>query len=276
MPATPAPTPTPTPEPTPILHTLQGGDTLIGLAQKYGVSVQAIQEINGITDPRGLLIGQQIIIPTNPEARLSQGTPTPAPTLPPMQLSDITFWQSGADLWALGQVTPLGEEALEGVLLQLDLLDETGAVLASAQTAPQQALLLPHEPAGFGFHFSPAPASFARYQVYVVQAQRAHDAFYHHALQVRHVLAQQVSDAVYSLSGEVVNDSGRAAQDVTIAIVLYDAQGAVSAIRQVAANPPDLAPGESALFAAELLPVLQPVADYRLFAVGRHAPEVSP
>jgi membrane-bound lytic murein transglycosylase D len=44
-------------------HVVQRGETLTGLARRYGVSVQALQEVNGIKSPRSLRTGQKLRIP---------------------------------------------------------------------------------------------------------------------------------------------------------------------------------------------------------------------
>ena len=72
--ATIAPTPSPTllPTPTsaaPIVHVVRYGDTLIGLAEKYQTSVEAIMKANGLTNHL-IKIGQELLIP--------RPTPTPA------------------------------------------------------------------------------------------------------------------------------------------------------------------------------------------------------
>ena len=69
--ASPAPTATlvvETPAPTPTIvaaHTyrVKAGDTLSAIAARFGVSVDAIQQLNGIADPRLLQIGQVLKIP---------------------------------------------------------------------------------------------------------------------------------------------------------------------------------------------------------------------
>ena len=272
VPATPEPTETPTPEPTPIIHTLQAGDTLIGLAQKYGVTVQAIQEANGITDPRGLLVGQQIIIPTDPEARLSAGTPTPEPDLSPMAVSPLTFWEQKDALWALGQVTLAGDEAVEDVIVQVDLLDDAGDVIASARAPIQQYMLAPGESAGFGLRFIPRPGPFRSYHSRIISARPAHVAFYHRDLSVENVLAQEIGASVYTLTGEVINHSDADAEAVYVSVILYDDAGRVIAVRRVPTDPPALQAGETGIFSAELLPVHLPVATYHLTAEGQRKP----
>lgn len=269
IPATPEPTTTPTPEPTPIVHTLQAGDTLIGLARKYGVTVQAIQEANGITDPRGLLVGQQIIIPTDPEARLNAGTSTPEPTPPAVNISPLTFWEQPDALWVLGQITLKGFEAVEDVVVQVDLLDADGQIIASAQTPVQQSMLLPDENAGFGLQFRPHPAPFVSYHSRIVSARAAHVPFYHRDLSIKNVLAQDAGKSVTSLSGEVINRGADTARAVHVSVILYDDAGRVTAVRRVMTDPPELQPGETGFFSAELLPVHLPVADYHLLAEGQ-------
>jgi LysM repeat protein len=64
---TPAPTPTPAPAtaaPTPQrTYVVQDGDTLAAIAQRFGVSVSAIQAANGIEDPNEIIIGDVLVIP---------------------------------------------------------------------------------------------------------------------------------------------------------------------------------------------------------------------
>ena len=74
---TPSPTqtPTPLPLPTPIppfVHHVQAGETLIDIADNYGVTVGEIQGMNPDLDPNLLQVGQIILIPAD--------TPTPGPT----------------------------------------------------------------------------------------------------------------------------------------------------------------------------------------------------
>ncbi len=60
-----------------ILHTVQQGENLYRIARKYGTSVQAIQQANGIDDPTMITMGQKLIIPTGD---VPTTTPSPLPT----------------------------------------------------------------------------------------------------------------------------------------------------------------------------------------------------
>ena len=68
---TPTPTPraTPTPEatPTPLVYRVQPGDTLLGIAVRFGVDMDLLAQENGIANPEGLQIDQELIIPFTAE-----------------------------------------------------------------------------------------------------------------------------------------------------------------------------------------------------------------
>ncbi|MBX9970584.1 N-acetylmuramoyl-L-alanine amidase [Priestia aryabhattai] len=78
--AVPTPNPNPSPsEPGTKTYTIKQGDTLYSIAQKYGITVQVLQEANtGLSDPLTLQVGKTIVIP-------SGASPTPTPTPPSEQ-----------------------------------------------------------------------------------------------------------------------------------------------------------------------------------------------
>ncbi len=86
--ATPSPTATPTPTATatPVTHTVQSGDTLLGIAIAYRSTVGALSQLNGILNPDRLSVGMVLLIPT-PE-------PTASPTATLQILSTVLPRQS--------------------------------------------------------------------------------------------------------------------------------------------------------------------------------------
>lgn len=58
-----------------IVHVVQPGEGLLGIALKYQTSVEAIMAANNIADAQWILAGQELLIPL--------GTPTPVPTPTP-------------------------------------------------------------------------------------------------------------------------------------------------------------------------------------------------
>ena len=123
----PVPTPKPTSTPTPIgfeltrtpvpptpaeaVYTVQQGDTLLAIAIKLKISMDAIQKRNNITDPSALQVGQQLIIPLG-------ATPTFTPAPVPIDATPTLR----ANYPAVKLLTPLDGEIIVGnaqpVLLQ--------------------------------------------------------------------------------------------------------------------------------------------------------------
>jgi LysM repeat protein len=62
--ATPSPSVAPTPGATPLVYVVQRGDQLGRIAQSFGVTLQAIQAANGITNPNLIVTGQKLVIPS--------------------------------------------------------------------------------------------------------------------------------------------------------------------------------------------------------------------
>jgi LysM repeat protein len=56
-------TPSPTPPPQPQTYVVQPGDTLNGIATRFGTSVQALQAANGLGASDVIIVGQVLIIP---------------------------------------------------------------------------------------------------------------------------------------------------------------------------------------------------------------------
>jgi LysM repeat protein len=87
--ATPGPSPTPLPTPTPrpdgaIVHIVQSGDTLFGIALRYDVSADQIRELNaGSIGPDNLIrIGQELVISIPSEAPTATPLPQPPTSTP--------------------------------------------------------------------------------------------------------------------------------------------------------------------------------------------------
>jgi LysM repeat protein len=90
-PSTPPPTPTSGPSPTPrppatprpdgaVVHVVQSGDTLSGIALQYGTTVEAIKQLNAgsIGDNNLIVVGQELVVSMPAQT----ATPTPLPEPP--------------------------------------------------------------------------------------------------------------------------------------------------------------------------------------------------
>ena len=84
----PTETPTKIPSPTPVTYIVRGGDTMLGIATEFGVSIDALMIANRLQDPNSLTAGQLLVIPIGEDIPLdeegvSQATSTPRSTEEP-------------------------------------------------------------------------------------------------------------------------------------------------------------------------------------------------
>lgn len=75
--------PTPAPAAPTVVHVVEAGDTVSGIALKYGSSIDDILAANPDLDPDLLSIGQEVTVPLAPPTPTSTPTPAPTPTYTP-------------------------------------------------------------------------------------------------------------------------------------------------------------------------------------------------
>ncbi|MCP5154082.1 MAG: LysM peptidoglycan-binding domain-containing protein [Ectothiorhodospiraceae bacterium] len=93
----------PSPDAPAIEHELARGETLLGLAQRYGVPARSIAQTNAIDDPRRLRAGQTLRIPTVAAASTESSESRPSETPPPRPAPSAAPVASSTD-------TPRSEE----------------------------------------------------------------------------------------------------------------------------------------------------------------------
>lgn len=116
-----------------VIHVVQSGESLLGIALQYDTSVEVIMAANDIDDAQWIFAGQELLIPLGTPTPVPTPTPrpTPTPTLgPPYAAPDLlypaegeTFRGEGADTvlnWA--SVGILAED--EWYILRLRLMTE--------------------------------------------------------------------------------------------------------------------------------------------------------
>lgn len=147
-----------TPEPpaasaTPVTHTIADGDTLGGIALRFGISVDALREANDNLDPRALQPGQALVIPV--AAGGTQARPPTATATPPdMALPDPACYETPAGaLLCLGLVENRLETPLEQIEVLVQVYNEAGVVLRESELEVEQALLAPGESAPYRAYF---------------------------------------------------------------------------------------------------------------------------
>jgi len=82
-----------------IVYVVKEGETLAGIARRYGLEMETLKDVNGLSDADRIQIGQELILPLNAPAAafvptptpLPTATPTPPPTATPESTADPTF-----------------------------------------------------------------------------------------------------------------------------------------------------------------------------------------
>lgn len=275
-PYTPAPTATPTLTPTPIIYSIARGDTLLQIAQKFGVTVRDLQETNGITDPRSLRVGQELIIPS-PEDAEAERTPTVEPTPLPFAVENITFSNSPlGGLWCFGEIRNTTGTELEQAGVTVALLDEQGSVVAQEHTYALVDLLRAGERAPFALRFTAPPQRFATYLASPWKGMQGYLGRYYLDLVARNTAGAGERYATYTVTGQIANTGPEDAVDVIVTVTLYDALGRVIAARRAPPEHNVILRGGQAAFSIELTPAGGPVANFQVVALGQRLPTPTP
>jgi LysM repeat protein len=122
--------PTLGPTATPFVHIVQKEDTLLGIAIRYGVSLEDLLAVNPGINPTILSIDQKIIIP-GPEGD-SASTFVPVATPLPLPFSEVQCFPTATNqLWCITTLENQEDYPLEGVSVILSLFNEKGEVIDS-------------------------------------------------------------------------------------------------------------------------------------------------
>lgn len=265
---TPAPTPTPTELPTPTVYTIDSGDSLLSIAQLYNVSVGALQEANGILDPRTLQIGQELVIPQEieEESAFATATPTPMPAI----VQNVAVGENNiGGVWVLGEVLNTTDVSLEQVRVRFMLLGDDGATLIETSNLAALDIVGANETTPFALLIEDAPNAFAQFRTEVASAVPAYVGSYYRELEIRDLQIRGDGTSPYSVSGRVYNFGTVEAINVQVVLTAYDNRGTVVGVRKISPEN-DTVPklGETS-FSIILAPQGNRVAKVNAVAIGR-------
>ncbi|MBX9984588.1 N-acetylmuramoyl-L-alanine amidase [Priestia sp. Y58] len=139
--AVPNPSPSPTPNPSPSepgtkTYTIKQGDTLYSIAQKYNITVQALQEANtGLSDPLTLQVGKTIVIPSG-----TSSTPSPTPPSEQYPLPNGILKQGDS-----GEAVKQLQRALNAVNFKVGSVDGIYGVQTKDAVRRFQLMYLPYD-----------------------------------------------------------------------------------------------------------------------------------
>ncbi len=223
----------PQPTATPFTYTVQSGDTLSSIAEKFRVRLEALQAANPGVAPGAMPVGTILNIPAEAGTSTLQPTPTPV-TLPIRQA--VCYPSTEGGLWCVVLVHNDTPDPIENVSAQITLYDSAGQALAE-QTAFS---LLNVLPAGASFplaaFFPPSlPADILpRVQLLTATRLMKDDARYLPVSLENTQTSIDWSGRTAHVSGKVLLPANAAssAGQVWIAAVAYAADGRVTGIRR--------------------------------------------
>ena len=264
--ATPAPFPTTTPlpsptlprpshpSPTPWVYTVAKGDTLLGIALRFGVSLKALQEANPGVNPQAMAVGTRLIIPVNRENPAGLPTPTPLP----LEVG-APFCEPSLDGGAvcLVEVRNPGKQAVEAVAVWLTLPggeSATAEALLNLLPAGQKLVLVARFEKA-----PPQPRAAVRLLRALAVPQKAQTRRYP-PVEVQGVVTKMTPDSrVAQVNGKVRLQKAATVRAVWVVATAYDAAGHPVGIRRWEAPLPFPA-GKAVPFALTVYSVGPPIA----------------
>lgn len=127
-----APTPTPTPTPAPIAYTVVSGDTLLGIAGNFGLSLDQLLAANNWTTPPPLMPNMVLVIPPPAASLAETAAPANGPATPTPVTGTVNYQVKPGDTLA-GVAETLGV-AISDIIANNDIGDANdlipGTILA--------------------------------------------------------------------------------------------------------------------------------------------------
>jgi LysM repeat protein len=223
---------TPSPTATPFLHTITNDDTLLGLAFRYGVSVEALKTANPTVNPNAMTVGSQLVIPIVYETPQENPTPTPMPV---NVVQPLCYKTGDGGAWCIATLHNMTQTSLENLSVWLGLFDAQGQNFTSQVAYAPLDILLPGDSLPLMAYFAaPLPADFsARAELITASAIPINDNRY---LPVEIKLTSVVIDPTAgqaTIQGDLVLTQGAETPSlVWVLAVAYDAQGNIIGMRK--------------------------------------------
>ncbi len=258
-------------EATPFYYTVLPGETLAGIATRFGVAPEAIQEANGLASP-DLQPGQTLFIPLRaaigaPEETLVRFATTNTP--PPLSLAAPTCLRTSADeVLCIGWIDNPLDRPISGVRIATVLHSVDGAVLDQRTATLVQQAVLPAEGAPYAVRFPAGLRAFAWAEAQLLAADlTGFDQLGSVPLTIT-TSRQSNQDGLIRVQGTARHDGQGTLTDLLVTITLFDQTGQVSGFR-VDRPPGRLEPGNSLEIDLLLTPLLAGTTRHIVYAEGR-------
>ena len=238
---------TPLPSPTPFVYTIQSGDSMSVIAEKFGVSLDDLQAANPEISPNAMSVGQVLKIPSNPDNPSGEPTPTPAPFVV-QQIECYPTTDKG--MWCFVLAHNDSSDFMENVSAQVTLVDSNDIFIASQTALLPLNILPPNTSLPMTVFFPPDVSLDAKPQVQILTAIRLlpNDERYI-PVTINNTLVQVNADGHSAqVSGLVLSQSqASVANQVWVAATAFDDAGRVVGVRRWESDG-SLSAGESLSF----------------------------
>ena len=255
------------PSPTPFTYTIQAGDTMSELAQKFGVSLDALIAANPSISPNIMPVGAALLIPTDQKNPTGESTPTPVPFL----ISQMVCYSTlDNGLWCFALARNDSDSALENLSARILLLSADGGLVAAQDAIPPLNVIPPHTSLPLTVFFAPPAPSDAspRAQILSATTLAPDDARYLPAALVNPLTEIASDGRTARVSGQIsLPVESVPAKTVWVAAVAYDAAGRVVGFRRWEGS--GLQPGGNLLFDLTVSSLGSRVARVEVFVEAR-------
>ena len=256
------------PTATPWVHVVQSGDTLLGIAARYGVDYEDLLIANPGIDPRLLSIGTEILIPGSGGEPITALLPTPTPL--PLNLSVVRCYRTISEsMWCLTEVRNSSSEAVEGISVLLRLIDPEGELLVNQQIYGPLNLLSEDRTMPLAAYFSDPPSDPFLPAVELLSAVLVSDASNRY-LQVELTETRRESKQngmQWDVHGEAVVSDLESVEGALLSLLLigYGDEGEIVGYRKWTPEAP-IAPGDIVAFNLSVFSLGPPITRVELLS----------
>jgi hypothetical protein len=228
---------TPAPTATPFTHKVVKGDTMLGIALKYGVSLDDLKAANPDVDPGFLVIDSLLVIPL--EGQIPSVLPTPTP-LAVLWRAPSCYPTGEGGVWCFIRVENNLPVAVENLSAWIGLFGPQGDNFASQVAIAPLNIIQPGQVLPLMAYFSPPVEAgwTVRGELLTALAVSATDSRY---LDAQVILDEINIDPVglqAEVNGEVWLPAKSAPSLIWLAAVAYDGNGGIVGVRKWEASAP--------------------------------------
>ena len=227
---------TPAPSATPFTHMVAQGETMLGIALKYGIALEDLLAANPGVDPQFLSVGAQLVIPLG--GQITEALPTATPLAAPWT-GPVCYRSAEGGAWCFVLVENDQPGGLENLSAWVGLFDAQGQNAASQVAIPGLNLLPGGRALPLAAYFAPPlPEVFTAQAELLTALEVAEGDGRYLAAEVEELAVQIAPDGMQAMVNGQVWLAGPAPALVWVEAVAYDVGGQVVGVRKWEGSQP--------------------------------------